>query len=78
MIPILSQFIILDLHGEKQPAYMIHGWLRSEAGRGPRSKKEVVFDQVLAERHGLNLGDQVDVMDKISPLSFCRVAPHPG
>ena len=67
--PILSQFIILELHEKKQPAYMVGydpeqggGPWRLIAGREPRSKKEMVFDRVLAERHGLNLGDQVEVM----------------
>ena len=69
VIPILSQFIILDLHEKKQPAYMVGydpeqggGPWQLVAGREPRSKKEMVFDRVLAERHGLNLGDQVEVM----------------
>ena len=69
VIPILSQFIILDLHEKKQPAYMVGydpeqggGPWQLIAGREPRSKKEMVFDRVLAERHGLNLGDQVEVM----------------
>lgn len=67
--PILSQFIILELHEKKQPAYMVGydpelggGPWQLAAGREPRSKKEVVFDRVLAERHGLKLGDQVEVM----------------
>ncbi|NOH02641.1 MAG: FtsX-like permease family protein [Chloroflexi bacterium] len=68
-VPVLSQFIILDLHGKKQPAYMI-GYEPNQgggpweliAGREPRSKKEIVFDRVLAQRHDLNLGDQVEVM----------------
>jgi len=71
VIPILSQFVILDLHGKKQPAYMVGyepeqggGPWRLIAGREPRSKKEMVFDRVLAERHGLNLGDQVEVMGR--------------
>jgi putative ABC transport system permease protein len=71
VIPILSQFIILDLHGKKQPAYMIGydshaggGPWALIAGREPRSKREMVFDRVLAERHGLKLGDQVEVMGK--------------
>lgn len=70
-IPILSQFIILDLHGKKQPAYMIGyepdqggGPWELAAGREPRSKKDIVFDRVLAERHDLSLGDQVEVMGK--------------
>ena len=67
--PILSQFIILELHEKKQPAYMVGydlklggGPWRLIAGREPRSKKEMVFDRVLADRHGLTIGDQVEVM----------------
>src|SRR5512132_177549 len=60
VIAILSQFIILDLHDKKQPAYMIGyepnrgggPWQMSE-GREPRSKWEMVIDQILAKRHGL-------------------------
>jgi putative ABC transport system permease protein len=71
VIPILSQFIILDLHGKKQPAYMI-GYDPREGGgpwqlirgREPNSKQEMVFDSVLADRHSLLLGDQVEVMGK--------------
>ena len=67
--PILSQFIILELHEKKQPAYMVGynpeqggGPWRLIAGREPRWKKEMVFDRVLAQRHNLTLGDQVEVM----------------
>ncbi len=71
VIPILSQFIILDLHGKKQPAYMIGyepnegggPWQVSE-GREPHSKWEMVIDQIIAKRHGLVIGDQVEVMGK--------------
>src|SRR5512134_3040815 len=71
VIPILSQFIILDLHGKKQPAYMIGyesdqgggPWQVSE-GREPHSKWEMVIDTVLAKRHGLAIGDQVEVMGR--------------
>jgi putative ABC transport system permease protein len=70
-IPILSQFVILDLHGKKQPAYMIgydpkHGggpW-ELTSGREPRSKREIVFDRIFANRHNLKLGDQVEVTGK--------------
>ena len=67
--PILSQFVILELHEKKQPAYMVGydpklggGPWHLIAGREPRSKKEMVFDRVLADRHDLNIGDQVEVM----------------
>lgn len=71
VIPILSQFIILDLHGKKQPAYMIGyepdqgggPWNLGE-GREPRAKGEMVLDRTLANRHELQVGDQVEVMGK--------------
>lgn len=71
VIPILSQFVILDLHGKKQPAYMVGyeprqggGPWQLVSGRQPSTKWEMVFDRVLADRHGLKLGDQVEVMGK--------------
>ena len=80
VIPILSQFIILDLHDKKQPAYMIGyepdqgggPWQMSE-GREPRSKWEMVIDQVLANRHGLVIGDEVEILGKdFSIVGFSR------
>ncbi len=69
--PILSQFIILDLHGKKQPAYMIGydpriggGPWQLIAGHEPSSKWEIVFDRVLADRHRLKLGETVEVMGR--------------
>ncbi len=67
-IPILSQFVILDLHGQKQPAYLIGydpaqgggPWQMAE-GRTPETDDEVVVDRVLAERHGLAVGDSLPV-----------------
>lgn len=71
VLPILSQFIILDLHEKTQPAYMIGydprmggGPWQLIAGREPSSKWEIVFDRTLADRHGLKLGDQVEVMGR--------------
>jgi putative ABC transport system permease protein len=71
VIPILSQFVILDLHGKKQPVYLV-GYDRKEgggpwrlaAGGEPRTNYEVVFDRVLATRHGITLGEQVEIMDR--------------
>ncbi len=74
VVPILSQFIILDLHDLKQPAYLIGypqgsggpgergGPWGMAAGREPLSDDEVVLDEVLAERHELGLGDRFDIM----------------
>lgn len=67
--PILSQFVILDLHDKKQPAYLV-GYLPEKgggpwqigAGRAPASDDEVVFDRVLAERHDIGVGTAVEIM----------------
>ncbi len=71
VVPILSQFAILDLHGKKQPAYLIGyepksggGPWKIAAGREPRLDSEVVFDRILAERHAIVLGNKVEIMDK--------------
>jgi putative ABC transport system permease protein len=73
-LPILSQFVILELHDLKQPAYMI-GYQQGPGspadrggpweityGREPRADDELVFDRVLAERHDLALGDRFELM----------------
>jgi putative ABC transport system permease protein len=69
--PILSQFVILDLHDEKQPIYLVGydpaagggpWWLA--AGYTPQNNYQVVFDRILAERHGIMLGDTVEIMDR--------------
>jgi putative ABC transport system permease protein len=69
VVPILSQFVILDLHGQRQPAYMIGydpafggGPWRLAEGREPRTDAEAVFDRILGSRHDLRLGDSVRVM----------------
>lgn len=76
VVPLLSQFVILDLHDVKQPAYMIGypsgsglpaeqgGPWNLYAGREPEADDEMVFDRVLAERHSLEVGDRFDVMGK--------------
>jgi putative ABC transport system permease protein len=68
-IPVLSQFVILDLHGKKQPAYLIGyepdrggGPWKLYSGREPQTEDEMVFDKVLAERHELQIGDTFPVM----------------
>jgi len=68
-IPILSQFVILDLHGKKQPAYLIGydperggGPWEIASGREPQTDREIILDRVLAKRHDLLIGDVFEVM----------------
>jgi putative ABC transport system permease protein len=71
VVPILSQFVILDLHDQKQPAYLVGynpqiggGPWRMASGREPRTDREVVLDAIMAQRHGLSLGDSVEIKDR--------------
>ncbi|MBI3942829.1 MAG: ABC transporter permease, partial [Chloroflexi bacterium] len=70
-IPVLSQFVILDLHGKKQPAYLVGydpavggGPWHLAAGREPQRDEEVVFDRVLAQQHDIALGNKIEVMGR--------------
>lgn len=71
VVPILSQFVILDFHGKRQPAYLIGyeperggGPWKMATGREPQTDSELVLDRVLAKRHNLQIGDSFQVMGK--------------
>ena len=69
--PVRSSYVILQLHGRKVATYVIgsvpgeHGGAWSiTSGRAPVADDEVVLGNVLAERHGLKVGDQLEVMGR--------------
>jgi putative ABC transport system permease protein len=69
VIPVLSQFVILDLHEKKQPAYMIGyepdlggGPWKIAEGREPATNTEMIMDRILAKRHDLKIGDKFTIM----------------
>lgn len=69
--PIISQFTIFDLHGEKVVAYMVGfqpgkggGPWRLREGRSLARDDEVVLDWVMAQSHGLAVGDTIDILDE--------------
>jgi len=71
LIPIVSQFIIMDIHDEKVVAYMIGydpeaggGPWMLKAGHPPEDDDEVVLDWVIAETHGFDLGDTIEILDE--------------
>ena len=67
--PVRSAYVVLQLHGLKVASYVI-GSVPGErggpwsitAGRAATADDEVVLGSVLAERHGLKLGDSLAVM----------------
>jgi putative ABC transport system permease protein len=77
-IPILSQFVILELHEKKQPVYLV-GYLPESGGgpwqiaegRPPEADDEVVFDRVLARRHDIALGDRLTILgEELAVVGF--------
>ncbi len=71
VVPILSRMAILDLHGKRQPAFLVGydpalgggPWQLAE-GREPQANDEVVFDSVLAQRHGITLGNNITILGR--------------
>ncbi len=71
LIPIVSQFVIMDIHDEKVVAYMIGyepdagsgPWILKD-GRPPADDDEVVLDWIMADLHGFGLGDTIEILDE--------------
>ncbi|MBI1878011.1 MAG: ABC transporter permease [Chloroflexi bacterium] len=71
VIPIVSRFIILDIHEKKVVAYLVGyepkmggGPWALKAGRIPKNDREVVVDWVMAETHNFGLGDTIEILDE--------------
>lgn len=69
--PINSQYVILEIHDEKVAGYMVGydpdeggGPWRLRSGRIPADDDEVVLDWVMAEDHGFQLGDEIEILDE--------------
>lgn len=66
--PVKGQFVVFELHGRKVASYLV-GYVPGHPGgpweladgRRPRRRDEVVLDAVLAQRHGLEVGDRLTV-----------------
>ncbi|TAK35060.1 MAG: ABC transporter permease [Chloroflexota bacterium] len=70
-LPVFAQYAILDLHGKKVTTFLIGyeperggGSWQLSAGRTVESADEIVVDRVLAQRHGLRAGDELDLLGR--------------
>jgi putative ABC transport system permease protein len=69
--PIIAQYTILDIHDKKVVGYMVGydpdlgggPWFIA-AGRPPQEDDEIVLDWVMAEDHGLVVGDTIEILDE--------------
>src|SRR6266542_2944846 len=68
---VIDRFVILDLHGTKEPVSVvgfrpggIGGPWRITDGRSVRSEGEIAMDQSLAAEHGLRVGQSFDLLGR--------------
>lgn len=71
VVPVTSQWAVLDLRGTKQFVYVLGydpvlggGPWTLRTGHGAAADDEMVFDSVLAERRGVRVGDHVALMGR--------------
>ena len=67
--PVRTAYVILQLHRKKVAVYVVGSVPRQPggawsltSGRTPRADNEVVVGRVVASRHGIYVGDRLDVM----------------
>lgn len=67
--PIISQFVILDIHDKKVVAYLVGydtdvggGPWKLIGGRLPKDDDEIVLDWVMAEEHDFVIGDTIELL----------------
>lgn len=71
VVPVIVQYVVLDLHQRKEFSLMI-GFDRAKGGgpwqmregRAAIGDREVIFDAVVAARHGIRVGDFLTILDK--------------
>lgn len=71
VVPVIVQYVILDLHGRKEFSLMIGfqgakggGPWEMRQGRSATGGNDVVFDAVVARRHGIHVGDKVTILGR--------------
>jgi putative ABC transport system permease protein len=71
VIPVVSQFVIFELHERKDGFFLIGydpalgggPWALVD-GREPATDDELVIDRTAATKHGLAIGDQIGLLDR--------------
>ncbi|MHB1005973.1 MAG: ABC transporter permease [Chloroflexota bacterium] len=70
-MPIFTQYVVVDLHEKKVPTFLVGyepasggGPWRLREGREVSAPDEAVLDSVVAKRHGIGIGDRVDVLGR--------------
>src|SRR3990170_4189708 len=71
VIPVVSQFVVVERHGRKDGFFLIGydrvvggGPWRLADGREPSADAELVIDRTAAQQHGITMGDHVGLLDQ--------------
>lgn len=71
VIPVVSQFVIFELHGRKAGFFLIGydpakggGAWKLVEGREPAADDELVIDRTTAHEQGVVIGDQMSILDR--------------
>jgi putative ABC transport system permease protein len=71
VIPVVSQFVIFEMHGRKDGFFLVGydpakggGPWDLATGREPEADDEIVVDETAARQHGLAIGDQIRLLDR--------------
>lgn len=67
--PVRTAYVVLELHGRKIATYVVGsvpgqrgGAWSIDSGRAPAADDEIVLGTVLADRHGVRVGDRIDLL----------------
>ena len=71
VLPVVSQFVIFEMHGRKDGFFLIGydpasggGPWKLVEGREPAADDELVIDRATADQHGIDIGDQVSLLNR--------------
>lgn len=83
VVPLLSQQAVLQLHGRREATFVIGydpalgGGPRQFDGRPPQAAGEIVLGRLLARRHGVGVGDTIDVLGQTYSVTGLSNDPSP-
>ncbi len=76
VVPILANTVVVRLHERREASFLIGydparggGPWRLAAGRAPRSDDEAIVDRLLARRHGIAVGDSIELLGRTFAVS---------
>lgn len=84
VVPLVSQMVVLQLHGRREATFVVGyeptlggGPRQITSGRQPEGEAEIVLGRVLANRHGIEVGDSIGMLGETLYVSGLSDDPSP-